>query len=211
MRAFCSPPRWSERDHRYFIRSPRESPVWHPAAATDSPSRYFRWAEMPAARSGPLLAAWIIIPHGRASLAWFALAAMLAIAVLWNVSAWYKRQHLDRPLRREPAWRSRAPVSPRRVAWSVCILLMLIFSKYFYLASITSYYSFYLIEKFHLSVQSAQLYLFYFLLAAALGTLDRRADRRPRGPQARHLVFHPWASRPSRCCCPMSTCCGPGS
>ena len=119
---------------------------------------------------GPLLAAWIIIPHGRTSVAWFALAALLAIAVLWNVGAWYRRRHVDPVVPTKP----RAPegsVSPRHVAWPVAILLTLIFSKYFYLASITSYYSFYLIEKFHLSVQSAQLYLFYFLLAAALGTL----------------------------------------
>jgi FSR family fosmidomycin resistance protein-like MFS transporter len=119
---------------------------------------------------GPLLAAWIIIPHGRRSVAWFALAAMLAIAVLWNVGTWYRRQHVDPAVRAKPP-AATGSVSPRRVAWSVAILLTLIFSKYFYLASITSYYSFYLIEKFHLSVQSAQMYLFYFLLAAALGTL----------------------------------------
>jgi MFS transporter, FSR family, fosmidomycin resistance protein len=120
---------------------------------------------------GPLLAAWIIIPHGRTSVAWFALAAMLAIAVLWNVGTWYRRQHVDPAARAKPRAVPVGSVSPRRVAWSVAILLILIFSKYFYLASITSYYSFYLIERFHLSVQSAQLYLFYFLLAAALGTL----------------------------------------
>src|SRR5450631_1718023 len=120
---------------------------------------------------GPLLAAWIIIPHGRLSVAWFALAAMLAIAVLWNVGAWYRRQHVDPAVRTKPRAVPEGSVSPRRVGWSIAILLTLIFSKYFYLASITSYYSFYLIEKFHLSVQSAQLYLFYFLLAAALGTL----------------------------------------
>jgi FSR family fosmidomycin resistance protein-like MFS transporter len=120
---------------------------------------------------GPLLAAWIIIPHGQASLAWFTLAALLAIAVLAKVGAWYKRQHLDR----SGGSRSRAavssPVSARRVAWSIGILVALIFSKYFYIASITSYYSFYLIEKFHLSVQSAQIHLFVFLFALALGTL----------------------------------------
>jgi len=120
---------------------------------------------------GPLLAAWIIIPHGRTSVAWFAPAAMLAIAVLWNVGTWYRRQHVDPAARAKPRAVPGGSVSPRRVAWSVAILLILIFSKYFYLASITSYYSFYLIERFHLSVQSAQLYLFYFLLAAALGTL----------------------------------------
>jgi len=120
---------------------------------------------------GPLLAAWIIIPHGQMSLAWFAVAALLAITVLWNVSAWFKRQHLDRSARLKPRAPPPAPVSPRRVAWSVLILLVLIFSKFFYMASITSYFSFYLIEKFHLSVQSAQMYLFVFLFAAALGTL----------------------------------------
>ncbi|HEY3657868.1 MAG TPA: MFS transporter [Steroidobacteraceae bacterium] len=120
---------------------------------------------------GPLLAAWIIIPHGRTSVAWFALAALLAIAVLWNVGAWYKRRHLSHPGRVKARTAAAAPVSPRRTAWSVAILLILIFSKYFYLASITSYYSFYLIEKFHLTIRSAQLYLFVFLLAVALGTL----------------------------------------
>src|SRR6202158_4125615 len=120
---------------------------------------------------GPLLAAWIIIPHGRSSVAWFALAAMLAIAVLWNVGTWDRRQHVDRAARAKPRAVMPGSVSPRRVAWSVAILLTLIFSKYFYLASITSYYSFYLIEKFHLPIQSAQLYLFVFLLALALGTL----------------------------------------
>ncbi len=120
---------------------------------------------------GPLLAAWIIIPHGQRSLAWFALAAVLAIAVLWNVSAWYKSQHLERSAQRKAAAPGSSPVSSRRVVGSVIVLLVLIFSKYFYLASISSYYSFYLIEKFHLPVQSAQLYLFVFLFAAALGGL----------------------------------------
>ncbi len=120
---------------------------------------------------GPLLAAWIIIPNGQRSLAWFALAAVLAIAVLWNVSAWYKSRHLERSTQRKAAAPVSGPVSSRRVAFSVIILLVLIFSKYFYLASISSYYSFYLIEKFHLPVQSAQMYLFVFLFAAALGGL----------------------------------------
>ena len=121
--------------------------------------------------TGPLLAAWIIIPHGQSSLAWFALAALLAIAVLTRVGAWYKRRHLDRPAGSKSRAVPAGPVAPRTVAWSIGILVVLIFSKYFYVASIGSYYSFYLIEKFHLSVQSAQLYLFVFLLAMALGTL----------------------------------------
>jgi MFS transporter, FSR family, fosmidomycin resistance protein len=118
---------------------------------------------------GPLLAAWIIIPRGQASLAWFALAALLAIAVLARVGTWYKRQHIDRPIaHKAPA---KSPVSSRRVAASILVLVALIFSKYFYVASITSYYSFYLIEKFHVSVRSAQIHLFVFLLAMAIGTL----------------------------------------
>jgi len=120
---------------------------------------------------GPLLAAWIIIPHGQASLAWFALAAVLAIAVLAQVGAWYKHQHLDRSRASRTLAAVAGPVSARRVAWSIGILVLLIFSKYFYVASISSFYSFYLIEKFHVSVQAAQLCLFVFLFAMALGTL----------------------------------------
>ena len=96
---------------------------------------------------------------------------MLAIAVLWNVSAWYKSRHLDGPGRARRDTPAASPVASRRVAWSLFILLVLVFSKYFYLASITSYYSFYLIDKFHLPVRSAQMYLFVFLLAVALGGL----------------------------------------
>jgi MFS transporter, FSR family, fosmidomycin resistance protein len=120
---------------------------------------------------GPLLAAWIVIPHGQSSLAWFTLAAMLAIAVLARVGTWYKRGHLDRPGSAKSRGGALSPVSSRKVAWSIGILVVLIFSKYFYIASISSYYSFYLIGKFHVSVQSAQIYLFVFLLAMALGTL----------------------------------------
>jgi FSR family fosmidomycin resistance protein-like MFS transporter len=120
---------------------------------------------------GPLLAAWIIVPHGQSSLAWFTLAALLAIVVLANVGAWYKRQHLDRSGGSRSRTAVLGPVSARQVAWSIGILVTLLFSKYFYIASITSYYSFYLIEKFQLSMQSAQIYLFVFLLAMALGTL----------------------------------------
>jgi FSR family fosmidomycin resistance protein-like MFS transporter len=119
---------------------------------------------------GPLLAAWIILPAGQPSLAWFAFAAVIAIAVLARVGGWYKRQHIDRPKAAQvsPAI---GPLSPARVRWAIAVLVLLIFSKYFYVASITSYFSFYLIDKFHISVRSAQMYLFVFLLAMALGTL----------------------------------------
>src|SRR5580692_4373288 len=119
---------------------------------------------------GPLLAAWIILPQGQPSLAWFAIAAVIAIVVLARVGGWYKRQHIDQP---KPAAvpAAIAPVSPARVRASIAVLVLLIFSKYFYVASITSYFSFYLIDKFHISVRSAQIHLFVFLLAMALGTL----------------------------------------
>jgi MFS transporter, FSR family, fosmidomycin resistance protein len=121
--------------------------------------------------TGPLLAAWIILPHGQASLAWFTLVALLAIVVLARVGAWYKRQHLDRSDVAKSRRAAVSPVSARRVGWSIGILVVLIFSKYFYIASISSFYSFYLIEKFQVSMRSAQIYLFVFLFAMALGTL----------------------------------------
>jgi FSR family fosmidomycin resistance protein-like MFS transporter len=119
---------------------------------------------------GPLLAAWVILPQGQPSLAWFAIAAVVAIVVLARVGGWYKRRHIDRP-KPAPTTATIAPVSPARVRWSIAVLVLLIFSKYFYVASITSYFSFYLIDRFHVSVRSAQIHLFVFLLAMALGTL----------------------------------------
>jgi FSR family fosmidomycin resistance protein-like MFS transporter len=119
---------------------------------------------------GPLLAAWIIVPHGRGSVAWFALAALLAIVVLLQVSRWYRDHHA---VRGKPKGRSAAHVvlSQAQVVWSLVILGLLIFSKYFYLASISSYYTFFLIHKFGVSVQNAQTHLFVFLFAVAVGAL----------------------------------------
>lgn len=119
---------------------------------------------------GPLLAAAVIVPRGQGSLAWFSLAALLAIVVLAQVSRWYAHHHQGA---RGKALRHAEPsmLSPARVAGSVGILLTLIFSKYFYMASIGSYLTFYLIDKFHLSVQRAQVHLFAFLLAVAVGTV----------------------------------------
>ncbi|MDR3445933.1 MFS transporter [Dyella sp.] len=119
---------------------------------------------------GPLLAAWIIVPHGRGSVAWFALAALLAIVVLLQVSRWYRDHHA---VRGKPKGRSASHVvlSQTQVVWSLVILGLLIFSKYFYLASISSYYTFFLIHKFGVSVQSAQTHLFVFLFAVAVGAL----------------------------------------
>lgn len=121
--------------------------------------------------AGPLLAAWIVVGHGQSSLAWFSPAILLAIGLLWNVGTWYKLH------RRANKGRPPAHAAPRhdltrgQVARALGILLTLIFSKYFYIAGLSTYYTFYLIEKFQVSVQSAQTYLFLFLFAAAAGIL----------------------------------------
>ena len=116
--------------------------------------------------SGPLLAAFIVLPHGQSSVAWFSLVALLGMFVLFNVGHWYKAHGLTR-LKRAAA--ERAPAPRRHVVVAITVLLALIFSKYFYLASITSYYTFYLIDHFQVSVRNAQLLLFLFLASAAFG------------------------------------------
>ncbi|MGA2177859.1 MAG: MFS transporter [Verrucomicrobiota bacterium] len=122
---------------------------------------------------GPLLAAVIVVgQRAQARVLWFSTAAVAAIAVLWQVGHWCKKNsNRLRPRPRPAAGRDREAPSPRKVAWSIAILIALIFSKYFYLASMSSYYTFYLINRFHLSIRSAQLYLFVFLFAVAAGTL----------------------------------------
>jgi MFS transporter, FSR family, fosmidomycin resistance protein len=120
---------------------------------------------------GPLMAAWIVIPYGQGSVAWFSFAALLAIAVLWQVAGWYKRRQalLAHGVAADEGLHPGLPA--RTVFVSMFILLVLIFSKYFYLSSLNSYYIFYLMHRFHLSVQSAQVHLFAFLFAVAIGTL----------------------------------------
>ncbi len=121
---------------------------------------------------GPLIAAAVIVPNGRSSVAWFAGAALIGIALLTYVGRWYGLQlahNAARPRAAAPA--AIAPLPRRTVAWVIAVLLVLIFSKYFYIAGLSSYYTFYLIQKFQVSVQSAQLHLFGFLLASAAGTL----------------------------------------
>ena len=121
---------------------------------------------------GPLLAAFFVLPRGQNSLAWFSLAALAGMILLTGVSSWAKnnaagwkrfsaKHNIDKP----------PDLSMKRITASVAILMALLFSKFVYLASLTSYYTFYLISKFHLTIESAQIHLFVFLGAVAVGTL----------------------------------------
>jgi len=121
---------------------------------------------------GPLLAALVIVPLGRAHGTWFVVLPLIAMLVLWRVGLWYLRVMAIRA-RRGPAGprTCRSSLPRRRVTLIVAVLLLLVFSKQFYLASMTSYYTFHLIGRFGLSVRDAQMHLFLFLFAAAIGTL----------------------------------------
>src|SRR5690606_17923994 len=121
---------------------------------------------------GPLLAALIIIPYGQTYISWFALVAILAIVILLGVGKWYQANLLPK----QTASPSKQPglmqaEVKRKVKGPIIILLLLIFSKYFYLASMTSYFTFFLIDRFQVSVQQSQVYLFIFLAAVAAGTI----------------------------------------
>ena len=118
---------------------------------------------------GPLLAAFVILPRGQSSLAWFALVALVGIGILSLLGRWYKSAGHAHPKKAGSSVRhSTLPKSQVRLA--LAVLVALIFSKFFYLASITSYYTFYLMQRFDLPTQTAQIYLFVFLAAAAAGT-----------------------------------------
>ena len=116
---------------------------------------------------GPVLAALIVVPFGQPSIAWFSSIAFLAIVILWRIGAWYKPQIATR----KSAAVARHPdlPDPRRVRMALIVLVALLFSKQLYVSSLSSYYIFYLIEKFQVSTQAAQLYLFLFLAANAAG------------------------------------------
>jgi len=117
---------------------------------------------------GPLLAAFVVGARGQGSIAWFAIAPLFASAILWRIGDWAAAQH--RAGRRQPK-ASDTGLSPRQTRLAMVLLLTLIFSKHVYLASLSSYYTFYLIQTFGLSVQDAQLCLFVFLGAVAVGTV----------------------------------------
>jgi FSR family fosmidomycin resistance protein-like MFS transporter len=119
---------------------------------------------------GPLLAAFFVLPHGQSSLAWLALAALAGMAILTMLGQWYKNNGHARPVSRKVAL-GHPDLTGKQVGWAITVLMVLIFSKFFYLASLTSYYTFYLMDRFHLATQTAQIYLFVFLAASAAGTI----------------------------------------
>ncbi len=119
---------------------------------------------------GPLLAAFIVLPNGQSSLAWFSAVALLGIVVLARVGSWSKKNRP--PVRKAKTRAEYHPLlSPRKVYLSLAVLIALMFSKFFYLSSLNSYYTFYLMSKFHLPVRSAQVHLFLFAGAIAAGTI----------------------------------------
>ena len=117
---------------------------------------------------GPLLAALIVLPRGRSSLAWFSVIALIALTLLWRIGQWYAVLRLERA--RAGARRTASQPIDARARKALAVLLALVFSKYIYLASLSSYFMFFLIERFHISVGSAQLHLFAFLAAVGAGT-----------------------------------------
>lgn len=120
---------------------------------------------------GPLLAAFVVLPHGQGSIVWFSLIALVGMVVLAGVGGWYGKALKLRPISHAEEREAIAALGKRKVAKALVILVTLTFSKHFYLASIASFYIFYLVHTFDLSVQSAQLYLFLFLGAVAAGTV----------------------------------------
>jgi MFS transporter, FSR family, fosmidomycin resistance protein len=119
---------------------------------------------------GPLLAAFIVLPLGQPSVAWFSVLALLGMIVLWQVGGWAARQYRMSQASGRKAVAAVAPLPRREVLLAIGILGLLVFSKYVYVASLTSYYTFYLIETFGVSVRTSQLLLFVFLGAVAAGT-----------------------------------------
>ncbi len=120
---------------------------------------------------GPLLAAQIVAPYGQSNIIWFGLFALLAIVILFRTGMWYSHNLRLRQKKATAPRLETTRLSRTRVGISLFILLVLMFSKYFYMSSMSSYYTFFVIDKFHVSVQTSQMLLFLFLFAVAAGTM----------------------------------------
>jgi len=119
---------------------------------------------------GPILVALIVVPHNQRYLLWFVLAAFLGLIIIWKISLWY-RDHLLEKDNKVVLFNNQHNLPTKKVNLYIVILLVIIFSKFFYTASLSSYYTFYIIEKFHLSIKESQFHLFIYLLAYAIGTI----------------------------------------
>jgi FSR family fosmidomycin resistance protein-like MFS transporter len=120
---------------------------------------------------GPLLAAYIVLPLGQPSIAWFSALALLGMVVLWRIGSWARERRRTHAAGGRAAAGTRPPPPRGRVAAIIAVLALLTFSKYVYIASLTSFYTFFLIERFGVSIRQSQVLLFLFLAALALGTL----------------------------------------
>lgn len=119
---------------------------------------------------GPLLVALIVVPHGQRHILWFIIAAMIGLAIISKIAFWY-RDHLVYRKNKVQPFINLHNLPKRKVQVSIAILLIVIFSKFFYSASLSSYYTFYIIDKFHLSIKEAQFHMFIYLIAYAVGTI----------------------------------------
>ncbi|MEN9928240.1 MAG: Major facilitator superfamily permease [Bacteroidota bacterium] len=119
---------------------------------------------------GPLLVALIVVPHSQKYLLFFVIAAVIGLAILSKIAFWYNR-HLSLRQQKAKVFSENHSLSTKQVNQAIAILLIVIFSKFFYSACLSTYYTFFIIEKFHLSVQNAQLHMFIYLIAYALGTI----------------------------------------
>mgnify|MGYP006167294611 CR=1 FL=1 len=119
---------------------------------------------------GPLLVALIVVPHGQMHILWFIIAAMIGLAIISKIAFWY-RDHLVYRKNKVQPFINLHNLPKRKVQVSIAILLIVIFSKFFYSASLSSYYTFYIIDKFHLSIKEAQFHMFIYLIAYAVGTI----------------------------------------
>ena len=119
---------------------------------------------------GPLLVALIVVPRGQQYILWFVIAAIIALTIISKIAFWYRNQLIYRT-HQQALFFDLHDLSKLRVKWSIAILLIVIFSKFFYSASLSTYYTFFLMDKFHLSIQQAQFHMFIYLVAYALGTI----------------------------------------
>ncbi len=120
---------------------------------------------------GPLLVALVVAPYGQSHVVWFVIAGILGIIILSRIAVWYENHMNLRATKKTDSEETTVPLSNKKITISIIVLLFLIFSKFFYMASMSSYFTFYLIDKFGMSIQDSQFYLFVFLASVAAGTL----------------------------------------